>query len=192
MRDKVISYVDLSGIRKNNQQSTTVFVSGTYDLLHPGHIHFFELAKEATGASALIVGVGCDADIKRYKGDTRPILDEGTRLKLVAALEVVDYAFITYAPPEGGEQHFLDGFIPIFQKLQPDYYAINDDTFDIEHRRELAEKFGVEMVVLDHSTTCRECKGVSASHIIERILAVHRADQEQKKQGDSLLVRASS
>lgn len=173
MRRKIISYDDLSAIR--SRVGGIVFVSGTYDLLHPGHIHFFELCKEY--GNVLVVGVGCDADIKRYKGDTRPILDEEMRLKLVAALEVVDYVFITHAPPED-QGHFLDGFIEIFQELRPNYYVVNEDTFDIDHRRKLAEKFSVEMVVLDHSTTCIECKGVSASRIIERVFAAHCADRK--------------
>ncbi|MEK7173776.1 MAG: adenylyltransferase/cytidyltransferase family protein [Patescibacteria group bacterium] len=177
MEEKIFLYDSLFAIRRRCGVKDIAFVSGTYDLLHPGHVHFFELVKEVTGADVLVVGVGCDADIKRYKGDARPIMDEETRVRLVAALEVVDYAFITHAPPEG-QGHFLDGFIEIFQKLRPDYYVINSDTFDIDHRKKLAEQHGVKMVALNHSTTCPDCKGISASSIIQRILAAESADQK--------------
>ncbi|TSC72517.1 MAG: hypothetical protein G01um101470_327 [Parcubacteria group bacterium Gr01-1014_70] len=180
MSDKVVSYDLLSAIRRRYGVKDIVFVSGTYDLLHPGHVHFFELAKEKTGADGLIVGVGCDADIKRYKGDTRPIMNENARLTLVAALEVVDYAFITYGPP-AGVGHFLDGFVEIFQKLQPDYYVIVEDTFDIDHRRKLAETHNVNMVILDSSAVYQEWGDLSSSRIIERVLVAHRADEKKKK-----------
>ena len=171
---KIITFDDLQEVENWHPRKQIVFVSGTYDLLHPGHVHFFELAKQSVHAGILVVGVGCDADIKRYKGDTRPIMGENARLKLVAALEVVDYAFITHAPPEG-KGHFLDGFAEIFRALQPNAYVVNEDTFDMEHRQNLAEGHLVKMFILDHSTTCRECKGISASSIIQRVLEAESA-----------------
>lgn len=167
---KIVTFDDLQNVRDWYPGKRILFVSGTYDLLHPGHVHFFELAKQAVHADILVVGVGCDADIKRYKGNARPIMDENARLKLIAALEVVDCAFITYAPPEG-KGHFLDGFIEIFRALQPDAYVVNEDTFDMEYRQNLAEGHFVEFAVLNHSTTCVECKGISASSIIQHVLA---------------------
>lgn len=173
-REKIVSYACLSDIRRLHHKDGIVFVSGTYDLLHPGHVHFFELCKEY--GNVLVVGVGCDADIKRYKGETRPILAEHERLGLVAALEVVDYAFISYAPPLG-VGHFLDGFIEIFQKLQPNIYVINDDTFDIHKRSELARAHDIKLVILSHSTACLRCRNVSASQIMQRVFAAVCADQ---------------
>ncbi len=168
MKDKTISYVNLADIRRNCSTKIVAFVSGTFDLLHPGHKHFFELAKDVTRADVLVVGVGSDIDIKRYKGDARPIIEEEARLKLVAALEAVDYAFITHALPEG-QGHFLDGFINIFEKLQPDYYVVNEGTFDMEYRHALAERHGVAIKVLRHGVTC-PARGYSTTAIIQRII----------------------
>jgi cytidyltransferase-like protein len=176
---KIVTLDNLQDIRGWYVGKRIVFVSGTYDLIHPGHVRFFELAKQVVHADILVSGVGCDADIKRYKGDSRPIMDENARLTLVAALEVVDCAFITHAPPEG-TGHFLDGFIKIFRTLQPDAYVVIEDAFDMERRRNLAKENLVEFAVLNLSTAYHEWKDLSSSNIIKRILTVHRADEEKR------------
>jgi D-beta-D-heptose 7-phosphate kinase/D-beta-D-heptose 1-phosphate adenosyltransferase len=66
-----------------------VFTNGVFDLLHTGHVALFEAAR-AEG-DALIVGINNDASARRLgKGPDRPLLPEGERARLVAALAAVD------------------------------------------------------------------------------------------------------
>jgi len=51
-----------------------VFTNGCFDLLHPGHIHLLNHAKDL--GDRLIVGLNSDASVRRLKGQNRPILNE--------------------------------------------------------------------------------------------------------------------
>ncbi len=66
-----------------------VFTNGCFDLMHSGHLHTLEVAKSE--GDKLIVAVNSDESIKRLKGETRPILPLQERMRLLAALECVDY-----------------------------------------------------------------------------------------------------
>jgi len=66
-----------------------VFTNGCFDILHRGHATYLAHAR-ALGAS-LVVGVKCDASVKRLgKGDDRPVNCLEDRMALLAALASVD------------------------------------------------------------------------------------------------------
>ena len=65
------------------------FTNGCFDLLHLGHITY--LNEAAKHADVLLVGVNSDRSVKALeKSPERPINDEISRAKVVAALESVD------------------------------------------------------------------------------------------------------
>jgi len=66
-----------------------VFSNGVFDLLHAGHVALLEAARAE--ADALVVGVNSDASARRLaKGPDRPLVPEGERARLIAALAAVD------------------------------------------------------------------------------------------------------
>ena len=65
-----------------------VFTNGCFDLIHLGHIEV--IARSADLGDILIIGVNTDNSIKRLKGKNRPIVQEISRAKQLAALEFVD------------------------------------------------------------------------------------------------------
>ena len=65
-----------------------VFTNGCYDLLHPGHIRLLEQARSL--GDILILALNSDASVRRFKGPSRPLLDESERAEMAAALEAVD------------------------------------------------------------------------------------------------------
>ena len=69
-----------------------VFTNGCFDLLHPGHIRGFELARQM--GDALIVGLNSDASVRQLKGPTRPVIPEGERAEILSALEPIDAVVI--------------------------------------------------------------------------------------------------
>jgi D-beta-D-heptose 7-phosphate kinase/D-beta-D-heptose 1-phosphate adenosyltransferase len=66
-----------------------VFTNGCFDLLHLGHVKYFQFAK-AQG-DLLVVGVNTDRSIRRLKGESRPIIPETDRLAVLEELESIDY-----------------------------------------------------------------------------------------------------
>lgn len=65
-----------------------VLVGGCFDLLHYGHIQFLRSAK-ALG-DHLVVALESDENVRRMKGDTRPIHTQAQRRNMLEALEAVD------------------------------------------------------------------------------------------------------
>jgi FAD synthetase len=64
-----------------------VVATGTFDILHPGHIYYLEESRKL--GDELHVIVARDANV-RHK--PRPVIGEVQRLKVVQALRVVDFA----------------------------------------------------------------------------------------------------
>ncbi len=69
-----------------------VFTNGCFDLLHYGHVKYLQDAKKK--GDVLVVGINSDSSAKRIKGKKRPVVNEKDRLRLVAALESVDYVVL--------------------------------------------------------------------------------------------------
>ena len=65
-----------------------VFTNGCFDLLHAGHVQLLTQAKQQ--GELLLVGVDSDENVRRLKGDDRPIQDQDTRAGNIAALACVD------------------------------------------------------------------------------------------------------
>ena len=65
-----------------------VFVNGTFDLLHPGHISLLNWAKSL--GDYVIVGIDTDDRVREKKGPTRPIYNQEDRGIMLIALSAVD------------------------------------------------------------------------------------------------------
>ena len=72
---------------KTNHQKI-VFTNGCFDLLHAGHVTYLEAAKK-TG-DKLILGLNTDRSVSALKGPSRPVVHEGDRARVLAALASVD------------------------------------------------------------------------------------------------------
>jgi FAD synthetase len=86
-----------------------VVATGTFDILHPGHIYYLEESRKL--GDELWVIVARDANVKHKP---HPIIPEEHRLQMVAALKPVSHAIL-------GDK--TDMFRPI-QEIQPDVITI--------------------------------------------------------------------
>ncbi len=69
-----------------------VFTNGCFDLLHRGHTRYLERAR-ALG-DLLVVAINSDRSVRALKGRGRPVVPEGQRAEVLAALAAVDYTVI--------------------------------------------------------------------------------------------------
>lgn len=111
-----------------------VLAQGTFDVLHPGHVHYLSYAKKQ--GTHLTVIVARDANVKRFKGK-HPACDEHTRVSMVSALKVVDRAVI------GGEGNILDKVI----ELKPNVIVLGYD--------QTADAKSLETKLKDRGLICR-------------------------------------
>jgi D-beta-D-heptose 7-phosphate kinase/D-beta-D-heptose 1-phosphate adenosyltransferase len=65
-----------------------VFVNGTFDILHPGHIDLLNYAKSQ--GDYLLVAIDSDCRVKQFKGLSRPVCDQHTRQYTLKNLKAVD------------------------------------------------------------------------------------------------------
>jgi len=122
------------------KKKRVVLASGTFDLLHLGHVRFLEEAKKAGGKDAeLVVIVARDSTVKARKGK-KPVMPEDQRRALVESLKVVDEAILG-----------LDDFSirKVIERIKPDIIAVGHDQDGIEKEVLKAiekEKLAVEVV----------------------------------------------
>lgn len=112
-----------------------VFVSGCYDMLHSGHVAFFE---EAATYGDLYVGIGSDATIYELK-NRRPVNPEKERLYMVKALRCVTDAWINSG------SGVMD-FAKEVEALKPDVFFVNTDGYT-PAKQEFCDRLGIRLVV---------------------------------------------
>jgi rfaE bifunctional protein nucleotidyltransferase chain/domain len=74
------------------QGAMVALANGVFDLLHVGHVRYLEGARAL--ADVLVVAVNSDRSTRAYKGEGRPVIPEGERAEMVAALGCVDRVVI--------------------------------------------------------------------------------------------------
>lgn len=112
-----------------------VFVSGCYDMLHSGHVAFFE---EAASHGDLYVGIGSDKTIEALKG--RPTINtDNERQYMVSAIRHVTKAWINSG------SGLLD-FEKEIRELKPDIFFVNEDGYTPD-KLKLCKEIGSELLV---------------------------------------------
>lgn len=158
----IIKHGQFKKLRRKHKKDIIVYVSGTFDLTHVNHVIFFEKAKRL--GDWLVVSVGPDADIKKNKGNMRPILDQNMRLKMVDSLKPVDYCFIGKRMLKNSNNQAR--VLEIFRNLKPDIYYLNNDASEMKFREKVCADFGIKMIVSKPSLKYGK---LTSSKIIERI-----------------------
>ena len=69
-----------------------IFVNGTFDILHPGHVQLLNYAKSL--GDSLTVGIDSDRRVREKKGPTRPVNSVGDRAYMLQNLKAVDYIVV--------------------------------------------------------------------------------------------------
>jgi len=112
-----------------------IFVSGCYDMLHSGHIAFFQ---EAATHGDLYVGLGSDETVYKLKG-RKTINTNAERLYMVKSIRYVKDAWVNSG------SGLLD-FEEEFRALKPDIFFVNEDGFTPD-KQALCNELGIELMV---------------------------------------------
>jgi rfaE bifunctional protein nucleotidyltransferase chain/domain len=123
-----------------------VLANGNFDLLHVGHVRYLRGAKELGGK--LVVAINSDKSVRALKGEGRPVMPEGERVEIVAALSDVDAVVIF---PE------LD-VRALIREIRPDIQAKGTDyTVDSVPERDAVAEYGGRVAIVgdakEHSTS---------------------------------------
>jgi D-beta-D-heptose 7-phosphate kinase/D-beta-D-heptose 1-phosphate adenosyltransferase len=93
-----------------------VWTNGTFDILHPGHIELFKVARSL--GDKVIVATDTDEKIKTDKGDHKPINDLCYRVAMLEAIKYIDVVHTFSSRQE------LEGLIQLYN---PDILLLGDD-----------------------------------------------------------------
>jgi len=123
---------------RNKKQNTTVLVGGCFDVLHLGHVTFLEKAKKM--GDKLVVLLESDENIKKGKGNNRPINNQENRAKMLMSLRMVDEV-IKLPEMKTDEEYFV-----LIKKIKPSIIAITDGDKRIFQKKEQAKIVGAKVV----------------------------------------------
>ena len=154
MARKILSKDELLGERARLREAgqKLVFTNGVFDILHVGHVRYLEQARSL--GDALVVAINSDASVRALKGAGRPLINQGERAEILAALRAVNYVSV------------FDDVSPrsLIADLLPDVLVKGGDYgLDEIHGREEVEAAGGRVVSLPF------VKDVSSSGIIDRM-----------------------
>ncbi len=138
----------------------SVFVSGCYDILHAGHLQFFEEAK-ALG-DQLIVSFA-SAEVLWHHKRRKPSIPDEHKLELLRNLRMIDEVVIGHGLEEG-----ID-FREHFHRLRPDILAVTEDDKYTPLKKQLCAETGARYVVLPK--TPPKFEPVSTSSIVRWVQA---------------------
>jgi FAD synthetase len=132
-----------------------VLATGTFDILHPGHLHYLSEAK-ALGDELYVI-IARDSMIKHKP---KPIIPEAQRLAMVQGLRIVDRAIL------GSEK---DIFEPL-SEIKPEIIALGKNQFFKEEYLEVQlRSHGINAKVL-RIQSFEQCELCSSAAIIRRVI----------------------
>lgn len=137
---KILKLEELAEKIKNlkSEGRKIVYCHGCFDLMHPGHIKYFQAAKKM--GDVLVVTV--TPDVYMDKGHGRPVFNQELRAESIAALECVDYVAINKWPTAEETLRLLRPHIYVkgqeFEKLE-------DKTGKIQREYKVIQEIGAEL-----------------------------------------------
>ena len=142
--------------------------TGTFDLLHLGHIYYLKEAKRLGDRLAVVVAT--DSTVRRLKHE--PINSEQIRLELIKELKIVDEAYIGYE----------EDMFEIVKEIKPDIIALGFDQF---HDEETIKKELKKRKIKARVERLTEFKGGSdlegTRKIISKIISAYEFQKSMEK-----------
>jgi FAD synthetase len=145
-----------------------VMATGTFDLLHMGHIFYLREAKKL--GDILVVVVATDSTVRKLKHD--PITPQEIRVNLIKELKIVDEAFLGHE----------DDIYTIVQEIKPDIIALGFDQMynDVTIKNELKKrKLNVKVVRLSKYEGGSDLEGTR--RIIQKVIAAHEFQKKMQR-----------
>lgn len=132
-------------------KQNNVWINGSFDVLHTGHIKLFRIARTLAGPNGTVwVGTDTDERISSYKGPSRPINSLQDRILMLSSIKYIDHV-LPFASNAELESHI--------NTIKPKYMVIGDD---YRGRDIVGSQFIEEIVYVTRD-------GKSTSSVVDRI-----------------------
>lgn len=138
---------------EKRQGKTIALANGGFDLIHVGHIRYLQEASQL--ADRLVVALNSDRSLRGLKGDNRALIDQEGRVRLLSALQCVDYVTLF-------DESRVDR---VLLSLKPDFHCKGSDyTVESVPERDTVLSYGGNIAIVGGD------KVRSTSEIIQYIL----------------------
>jgi rfaE bifunctional protein nucleotidyltransferase chain/domain len=127
---------ELSDLKSKGKK--IVHCHGCFDMMHPGHIKYFQASKRM--GDILVVTVTPDQYVD--KGSGRPVFDQNLRTESIAALECVDYVAVNRWPTAENTLRLL---VPDYYVKGQEFEKLQDKTGKIQKEVDVVKEIGGEM-----------------------------------------------
>jgi len=150
------------------EKMVKVMATGTFDLLHMGHIYYLREAKKL--GDTLVVVVATDSTVQKLKHD--PITPQESRVNLIKELSMVDEVYLGHD----------DDMYTIVQEIKPDIIALgfdqihNDATIENELKK---RKLNVKLVRLPKYEGGSDLDGTR--RIIQKVIAAYEFQKKMQR-----------
>jgi D-beta-D-heptose 7-phosphate kinase/D-beta-D-heptose 1-phosphate adenosyltransferase len=152
MDSKIKSEQEVIQIIRDNP---CTLITGSFDIVHLGHMRFISQAKAIDPKNLLIVVVLSDQTIRARKGEGRPLFKQSERVELLTYHKDIDYVL----PWKKDWQELRDFVVDSRPKL----LVVNSTDSGIDNKRQTIESVGGKLAVLERKDD------YSTSKIIERL-----------------------
>ena len=142
--------------------------TGTFDLLHMGHIYYLKEAEKL--GDKLVVVVATDKTVRRLKHE--PVNPEEVRLNLIKELKVVDEAYLGHE----------DDIYEIVEEIKPDIIALGFDQIHDENtiKSQLKKRrLNVKVIRLSEFIGGSDLEGTR--RIISKIISAYEFQKSMEK-----------
>jgi D-beta-D-heptose 7-phosphate kinase/D-beta-D-heptose 1-phosphate adenosyltransferase len=128
---------------------TKVFINGTFDVLHPGHMRLITFASNS--GEYLKIAIDSDRRVKSLKGENRPINNQDTRATMLFYVKGVDEVSIFDSDEE---------LINTIRNYQPDIMIVGSD---YKNKKVIGSEYAKNLLFFDR------IEEYSSTKVIEKI-----------------------
>ena len=117
-----------------------ILVGGCFDFIHYGHIVFLREAKKL--GDQLIVLLESDENVRKTKGESRPIHSQQQRKEMLESVTLVNE--VIALPPMHSDQEYFN----LVLKLKPQIIAVTEGDPILEKKRDQANRVGAKLIII--------------------------------------------
>jgi FAD synthetase len=150
------------------EKMVKVMATGTFDILHMGHIYYLKEAKKLGDSLAVVVAT--DSTVRKLKHE--PINPQEIRLNLIKELKMVDEAYIGYE----------NDIYKIVKEVKPDIIALGFDQIHDENEIIIQlkkRKINAKIVRITEFKGGSDLEGTR--RIISKIIAAYEFQKQMEK-----------
>lgn len=156
---KILNLKDLSSVVEQQKKlnKKIVLAGGCFDILHSGHVAFLEAAKKE--GNVLILLLESDENIKKRKGEGRPLNSMRKRLAMLSSLQTVDFIIPLTGVTKSEE------YDRIMIQIKPDIVAMTNGDPSVAQRTRQCEKIGAKLKLV-----IEKIDGISTTALVSKFI----------------------